>query len=281
MHATPGPRFRAPWLIVMLAALGVIALAVGVVRFAPSSCASVTTRTAAEPARGEAVFYNPAQIADRCSIEPLASDGLYASLSAARYQGGALCGAYLDVTGPRGSVEAEIVDMCPGCAPDQLDLSRAAFARVQSTPAGTAPVSYQVARDPALPAPLAVRIGPGSNAGAFAIQVLNHGNPLTGVRVNGRALSLRPDGYWIASTGAGSGPFDIRVTDTLGHDAVLTGITLRPGTLQQTAVRMYGSAVSTAPSPAPSPGPVTPGSVAQRASVTASGGPGAAAGKTC
>ena len=91
--------------------------------------------------------------------------------------------------------------MCPGCAPDQLDLSSAAFARVQSTRAGTVPVSYQVARDPALPSPLAVRVGPGSNADAFAIQILNHGNPLSGVQVNGHALTLRPDGYWIADTG--------------------------------------------------------------------------------
>jgi expansin len=278
MHATPGPRFRAPWLVVTLAALGVIALAVGVVRFAPSSCASAPGRAGTAPPRGEAVFYNPVQAGDRCSIEPLAPDGLYASVSAAQYRGGALCGAYLDVTGPRGSVEAEIIDMCPGCAADQLDLSSAAFARVQSTPAGTAPVSYQVARDPALPAPLAVRVGPGSNAGAFAIQVLNHGNPLSGVQVNGRALTLRPDGYWTASTGAGNGPFHVRVTDTLGHDAVLTGITLRPGILQQTAVLMYGSATSSPATPAPAP---SPGPVAQRASVIASSRPSSAARATC
>lgn len=41
MHAaTRAPRLRAPWLVVTLAAIGVIALAVGVVNFAPSSCAS-------------------------------------------------------------------------------------------------------------------------------------------------------------------------------------------------------------------------------------------------
>lgn len=262
MHAIPGGRLRRSWLLVALAALGVIALAVGVVHFAPSSCAMPA---AASPARGEAVFYNPAQAEDRCSIEPLASDGLYASVPAGQYGDGAVCGAYLDITGPRGSVQAEIIDMCPGCGTSRLDLSTAAFARIQATSRGTAPISYQLALDPALPGPLAVRVGPGSDAGALALQILNHGNPLSAVQVDGHALTPRSDGYWIAPAGAGRGPFDVRVTDTAGHNAVLTGIDLRPGALQQTKVLMYGPAAPSPVSPAPSPGPG-----AQRASVTAS-----------
>jgi hypothetical protein len=127
-------------------------------------------------------------------------------------------------------------------------------------------VSYQLARDPALPGPLAVRVGPGSNAGTLAIQILNHGNPLSAVRVNGRALSLRADGYWIASDGAGTGPFTVRVADTDGNNAVLTGITLRPGALQQTGVLMYGPATT---SPSPQTPVPSPGAIAQRASMTA------------
>lgn len=271
MHATPPSRLRQPWLIVTLAAIGVIALAAGVVHFAQSSCAMTTMLPGGPaaagpgggPAAGEAVYYNPVLAEDRCSIEPLASNGLYASVPAGQYRGGAVCGAYLDITGPRGSVRTEIVDMCPGCTAGQLDLSSAAFARIQAPPQGTARISYQLARDPALPGPLAVRVGPGSSAGSLAIQILNHGNPLSGVQVDGRALSVRSDGYWIAGNGAGTGPFTIRVADAGGHDAVLTGITLHPGALQQTAILMYGPA-TTSPSPVPSPG-----SIAQRASMTA------------
>jgi len=260
MHATPQSRFRTPWLIVTLAAIGVIALAVGVVHFAPMSCAAMAMPPAG-PVRGIAVFYNPAQAEDRCSIEPLPRDGRYASLPAGQYAGGAVCGAYLDITGPHGFVEAEIVDSCPGCGADQLDLSSAAFARIQAASRGTAAISYQVARDPQLPGPLAVRVGAGSTAGSLAVQILNHGNPLAGVRVNGQPLALRPDGYWVAPGGAGGGPFQVTVTDNAGHRAVLTGITLRPGAVQQTSVLMYGPATMP-PSPVPSPGPVV-----QRASV--------------
>lgn len=300
MHATPSSRpparRGAPWLIVMLAATGVIALAVGVVHFAPGSCAMPRQAGAVQaaperadldyadggpaPGSGEAVFYNPGQAEDRCSIEPLAPDGLYASLPSGRYGDGAECGAYIDITGPLGTVQAEIIDLCPGCTANQFDLSSAAFARIQHPAAGTARITYQLARDPALPGPLAVRVGSGSSAGSLAIQVLNHGNPLSGVQVNGRPLTSRGDGYWVAADGAGPGPFQVNVTDALGNNAVLTGITLRPGTLQQTSVLMYSapapSAAPPQPSPAPAPAPSaslpSPGVVAQRvpASATAS-----------
>ena len=313
MHATPSSRppsrLGAPWLIVVLAAAGVIALAVGVVHFAPGSCAMPRPAGAVQadperadpeladpeladpeladagpaPGSGEAVFYNPVQAEDRCSIEPLAADGLYASLPAWQYGDGAECGAYVDITGPLGTVQAEIVDLCPGCAADQLDLSTAAFARIQHPAAGTARITYQLARDPALPGPLAVRVGSGSSAGSLAIQVLNHGNPLSGVQVNGRTLTSRGDGYWVAADGAGPGPFQVDVTDALGNNAVLTGITLRPGALQQTSVLMYSPpAPSSTPPPQPSPAPApapsaslpsssspSSGVVAQRAPATA------------
>lgn len=257
MHAPPHARFRKPWLIVTLAAIGVISLAVGVVRLAPVSCAA----TGNTPAHGTAVFYNPVQAEDRCSIGPLTRDGRYASLPRAQYQGGALCGAYLDISGPHGIVQAEIVDICPGCAPADLDLSASAFGAIAATSRGTAPVSYQLASDPALPGPLAVRVGDGSTAASLAIQILDHGNPLSGVQVDGQPLALRADGYWIARHGAGGGPFNVRVSDDAGHQALLTGITLRPGAIQQTGVLMYGAATP-APAPVPSPGPVV-----QRASM--------------
>lgn len=268
MHATNKARWRAPWLVVSLAAIGVMALAIGVVHFAPSPCPRALLRAAAVvPARagsatqtgtvpGEAVFYQPASSGGRCSIASLARDGLYASLPRSRYGDGTLCGAYLDVTGPLGTVRAEIVDMCPGCSDGQLDLSAAAFARIQQPSRGTARVTWQVARDPALPGPIAVRVGPGSTASELALQVLNHGNPLAAVTINGRPAMPRADGYWIG-VGEGPGPFRVQVTDTEGHTAVLTGITLNADAPQQTSVPMYGGA-SPRPAPTPEPLPVSP-----------------------
>ena len=305
MHATQRSRFRMPWLIVAFAALGVMALAVGVVRFGPSSCPSAHRPTFPPgpptldagtamavlaagdpgPALAVAFYYDPARAEDRCSLAPLARDGWYASLPSGQYRGGALCGAYLNITGPLGTVQAEVVDTCPGCAANQVDLSVAAFTQTQRPAAGTARISYVLAHDPALPGPLAVRVGPGSTATSLTVQVVNHGNALASVAINGKALSLRADGYWIAPGGAGPGPYQVSVADQDGHTALLTGIVLRPGALQQTGTLMYGGTTPSQPqpSPAPAPAPAPPASTAARSSLggATSAGAGTTARSSC
>ena len=64
--------------------------------------------------------------------------------------------------------------------------------------------------------------------------------------MNGRSLSRASYNYWIATSGAGTGPFTVQLTDTEGHQATLSGIQLEPGAVQQTSVRMYGSSAGTA-----------------------------------
>jgi expansin (peptidoglycan-binding protein) len=288
-------------MLVALAVLALAVIAVGSLHLVTASCAEITAGAAAngpEPAAGleqaagvapgagaapaapaapadgpasaEALYYNPQAGVDSCSLEPLAAGGWYVSVPAGQYQAGAACGAYLDITGPHGSIQAEIVDHCPGCAASQLDLSSTAFARIQPLASGTAAVSYQLARDPQLSGPVAVRVGPGSGLGSLTIQVVNHGNPLARVQVatqqdtarDGSAqhgpwtsLAPRADGYWVAASGVGAGPFDVRITDALGNQAVLTRIRLSPGALQRTSVWLYRHTAPTSPSPSPSATP--------------------------
>jgi expansin (peptidoglycan-binding protein) len=202
--------------------------------------------------RGQAYFYNPGDGDGSCSFAPLPADGRYASVSPAQYAGGAACGSYLDVTGPDGTVRAEVVDLCPGCSGGGLDMSEAAFGRVASTAAGTAEVSYRVVRDPRLPGPLELRLAQTASPGWLAVQVLNTGNPLRSVRMRWtgqhtwQPLVLSSDDYWAEPAGAGPGPFRFLVTDAFGHRAVLTGIRLLPGSVQRTRVRMYSAAAGQA-----------------------------------
>jgi hypothetical protein len=53
-------------------------------------------------------------------------------------------------------------------------------------------------------------------------------------------LSRTTYGYWLASSGAGPGPFSVRLTDSLGHQATVHGITISPGVVQPTGTSMYG-----------------------------------------
>jgi expansin len=277
MHQPPKPpprRVRSPlraWVWAAAGVLAIVLLGASALRFATASCAlelapAVTAAAPDSPAwatavtRGEAYFYDPRAGVGSCSFGPLAAGGLYVSLGSAQYAGGSACGSYLEVSGPRGSVRAEVVDECPGCADGGIDMSEAAFSRIASPDAGTAQVSYRVVRDPRLPGPVELRVAPSASAAWLAVQVINNGNPLSSVQVTplGRgakarwqSLVLDPDDYWAVPAGDGPGPFAFRITDVFGHQIVVRGIRLAPGAVQDTRVLMYDAASASPPKTAP------------------------------
>ncbi|MBE1561687.1 expansin EXLX1 family cellulose-binding protein [Nonomuraea africana] len=227
----------------------------------------------AQPTRtGRAMYYQGT--AGTCS---LSGGQLYASVSAGEYAGSRLCGGYLDVTGPRGTVRVQVVDSCPSCRSGEVDLSRAAFARIADPRAGVAKVVYRTVRNPELARGLSVKVREGSTAGWMALQVIDHGNPLHRVEIlrggEWRDLDRGSDGYWVAPRGAGAGPFQLRVTDVHGQSATVTGVELAPGRIQRTAVRLYDATkaaapVTTTPTPAgmsvPVPSPLAAERVRRR-----------------
>jgi expansin (peptidoglycan-binding protein) len=269
-------------------AIGVVAVAVigiSALRFVTAACAAdlmpvlqpAASWQSAPPSastvtQGRAFFYNPSTGPGSCSLGPLPADGLYVSLATPQYAAGSACGSYLNVSGPAGTVRAEVVDSCPGCTNGGIDMSEAAFSRVASPAAGTALVSYQLARDPQLTGPLELRVAQSATTAWLAIQVINHGNPLSSVDVapsgspagtRWQPLTLSPDDYWVAATGAGAGPFMVRVTDIFGHQVVADGIKLLPGAVQHTTVLMYAQSPSSQqPSTPPSSTPASTPSAA-------------------
>ncbi|KAF8941136.1 RlpA-like double-psi beta-barrel-protein domain-containing protein-containing protein [Dissophora ornata] len=52
------------------------------------------------------------------------------------------CGQCLQVTGPNGTVQVQIVDMCPACESGSLDLTPGAFERIASLDAGRVHISW-------------------------------------------------------------------------------------------------------------------------------------------
>ncbi|MEU7891803.1 expansin EXLX1 family cellulose-binding protein [Nonomuraea sp. NPDC049152] len=240
-----------------IVALAVALLGMNLLRAGGCAAADVEpTRTGTavdvEPTRsGTALHYQGE--AGNCSIT---GAELYASVSVEEYAGSEACGGYLDVKGPRGTVRVEVVDSCPTCRSGELDLSTAAFSRIADPRSGVARVAYHSVRDPELGRGLAFRVRKGSTAGWLALQVLDHGNPLRKVEVRGnddwRDLERGSDGYWVASGGAGAGPFDLRVTDVHDQRATVEGVDLAPDEIQRTTTRLYGTAPASA-SPAPNP----------------------------
>jgi hypothetical protein len=168
------------------------------------------------------------------------------------------------VSGPDGSVTVEVVDQCPECQAGHIDLSEQAFARIAPLSAGLVPVTYHTIVDPPRPAPLSMLVKTGSSAYYLALLPINNGNPLATVAVSQgsggwQELSRTTYGYWLASSGAGPGPFSVRLTDSLGHQATVHGITISPGVIQPTGTSLYGAGAgavtptATATTAAPAP----------------------------
>ena len=197
-----------------------------------------------------------------CSYPGPPADNLYVALPPSEYDSAAPCGSYLEVTGPDGSVRVKVVDQCPECAAGHIDLSETAFARIAPLSAGLISVSYQTIANPPLPGPLSFVVKTGSSRYWLALVVMNTGNAVASVQVestSGGWLNLTRTNWdgWIAQSGAGPGPFTIRVTDTLGHQATVSGIALDPGAVEGTGTSMYGAGSATAPPPTASAPPAT------------------------
>jgi expansin len=199
-----------------------------------------------------------------CSYPSPPADGLFVALSPAQYDGAAACGSYVELSGPDGSVTAEVIDQCPPCATGHVDLSEAAFSRIAPLSAGLVSVSYRTVADPALAGPISLRVKEGSSPYWLALLAQNTGNPLASVQVAGPSggwqnLTRADYNYWLAASGAGPGPFTVRLTDTAGHQVTVPGIALEPGVVQDTGTPMYGAGAAAAPvAPAPATTASTP-----------------------
>ena len=209
-----------------------------------------------------AVFYDPGNAVGSCSLGPFPAGGRYVSLPPERFGHSAVCGSYVTVQGPRGLVKAEVVDLCPGCAANTINLSRSAFAVIADPGPGSARVTFWPMANPPLPGPLILRVGL-THTGRPTLQVRRHGNPLATVAVSapGTAVpvwypfTLNRNGIWVASTRLGPGPFAVRITDDRGHRVVIPDIALRRGHSVHTRQWMYPSAGPGDPAPGGQAGP--------------------------
>jgi hypothetical protein len=111
--------------------------------------------------------------------------------------------------------------------------------------------------NPSLPGPISLLVKQGSSPYWLALLAMNTGNPLASVQVRSESgggwysLVRASYNYWVARSGAGSGPFTVRLTDTQGHVVTVQGIALSPGVVQGTGTWMYGAGTTTGPAPEP------------------------------
>jgi expansin (peptidoglycan-binding protein) len=154
---------------------------------------------------------------------------MVAAMNAAQYDTAALCGAYVRVMGPKGSVTVRIVDLCPGCKAGDLDLSREAFAQIADLAQGRVAITWQVV-SPALVGPIAYHFKDGSNQWWTAVQIRNHRNPVAKLEyrsADGQWVTVPRTSYnYFVQTNPGMGPglYTFRVTDRYGNALVDSGV---------------------------------------------------------
>ncbi|MGX1804422.1 expansin EXLX1 family cellulose-binding protein [Nocardia sp. NPDC055321] len=289
MHRTGLEEVRngRPWLWTALAAIVVVGTATWVMRPQPVSCRTapptttvvtlpatttsevVTTQPLSPPVQPDPTFgearYYAFDVGVACSLPDLPLDGYYVGVSTGEYAGSAPCGSYVDIDGPLGSVRAQVVDRCPGCAPHQYDLSRAAFEEIADPHDGVAQIRINRVRDPN-PAPeLYYRVQQGSSRDWLGLLFSGGGNPIGQVALlrdtGGDWIPLRRgyDNYWSVS-GAGAGPFTAAITDVYGNQVLVPDVAIASGQLRYTGIRLYRipDAESAAPTTArPRPAVVT------------------------
>ncbi|KAL8488757.1 hypothetical protein ACS0TY_024887 [Phlomoides rotata] len=100
---------------------------------------------------GTSTFYTPPYVPSSCyGFDDQGT--MIAAANAGLFNNRAACGLFYRVTctGPTnsvpacrsGSVRVKIVDLCPGCGPDQLDLSQEAFSVIANPDAGRIRIDY-------------------------------------------------------------------------------------------------------------------------------------------
>lgn len=177
---------------------------------------------------GEGTFYGATGVGN-CLYDATSDIGI-AALNHTDYDNSRMCGAYLQVKGPRGEITVKIVDRCPECRPGDIDLSERAFARIADPVAGRVPITWKLV-SPDLSGPVAYRYKEGSSQWWCGIQVRNHRNPVATLEVRTgstwRQLPRQEYNYFVSADGTGCGG-DIRVTDIYGQVLTDTGIAITP-----------------------------------------------------
>jgi expansin (peptidoglycan-binding protein) len=179
---------------------------------------------------GEATYYG-ADGGGNCSFDPTPQDLMVGAMNQTDYANSAICGAYVELTGPNGTITIRIVDRCPECPAGNIDLSQQAFARIAELVKGRVPITWRIV-SPEISGPIRYRFKEGSSQWWTAVQIRNHRNPIAKVEYldkNGqfKTVPRMEYNYFVESSGMGPGPYTFRVTDSYGNVLTDSGIALK------------------------------------------------------
>ncbi|KAH7348068.1 RlpA-like double-psi beta-barrel-protein domain-containing protein-containing protein [Pyrenochaeta sp. MPI-SDFR-AT-0127] len=193
--------------------------------------------SAAGSKKGDATFYGGNVGGGMCSFTGYTIPrGLFGTaLSDSNWAGGANCGACVQVTGPSGTkITAMVVDQCPGCGPNHVDLFPDAFARLAEPSKGVIPVSWDIVSC-GITTPIVLKNKEGTSKFWFSMQVMNSNIPVSKLEVSTdggktwKATTRKEYNFFEQSSGFGTDSVDVKVTSTKGGSIVVKGVSIAAG----------------------------------------------------
>lgn len=182
---------------------------------------------------GVATFYG-ATGDGACGFGPSPNALNVAAMDAPEWNGSAVCGECVTITGPNGKVTVRIVDQCPECEPGHLDLSAQAFAQIADPSAGKVPITWEVVTCN-VSGPVQYAIKDGSSQYWTAIQVRNSKLPIAKLEWLDKGTwtdVMRADyDYFVVSGGVGPSSYQVRITSSTGATLTDTLPPVMPSTV--------------------------------------------------
>lgn len=169
---------------------------------------------------GEATYYGGNMHGGTCSFSTYSLPrGLYGTaLSSSNWDNAGNCGGCVSVSHAGKSLTAMIVDQCPGCGPNHLDLFPDAFAALDSPSKGIIDVEWHYVKCPRIEGALKIHMKSGSSQYWFAAQVVNGNRRTARMEVSTdqgrtwRAAQRTTYNFFEIGSGVGASSAWIRVT---------------------------------------------------------------------
>jgi expansin (peptidoglycan-binding protein) len=202
----------------------------------PITRKATAAATSANTKSGQATFYGGNVSGGMCSFTGYTIPaGIYGTaLSDANWDSAANCGSCVSVTGPSGTkVTAMIVDQCPGCGTNHLDLFPDAFAKLAAPSKGEIDVTWNIVPC-GITSPIVLKNKEGTSKFWFSMQVMNSNVPISKLEVSvdggktWKATTRKDYNFFENPAGFGADSVDVKVTSTSGSAIVVKSVSIAP-----------------------------------------------------
>lgn len=185
---------------------------------------------------GEGTFYGGGYRGGCCNLDSMTNGYYICALNRPQYNTGQMSGAYIELTGPIGTLKMLVADELPEGKHGDIDLNTLAFPHVAKVEDGRVPITWKIIPFPT-EEPIKYWIKKDSTEYWMQIQIRNHRYPIQKLELkmqDGTYKEVPKRNYNFFEIGAdglgmpGKGPFTFRVTDIYGQVLEDT-IPLMPG----------------------------------------------------